>query len=132
MTNILYHGVPTPEVNNNYLNDSVMLLIGNTYARGKLIRCKIDADSNAIGSMSDNPILETHEYPVRFDDGKVRELTENVISDSMYSVCDNECNYYLMMELIVDYRNNYKAITVPDKKVVHRGCSFMRISIVGW
>ena len=50
----------------------------------------------------------------------------------MYSVCDNECNYYLMIDLIVDYRNNYKAITVPYEKVFCRGCSFMRISIVGW
>ena len=72
MTNRLYHGVSTPEVNNNYLNDSFMLLIGNTYARGKLFRCKRDADGNDIGRMNDSPVLDTHEYPVKFGDGKVR------------------------------------------------------------
>ena len=32
----------------------------------------------------------------------------------------------------MDYRNNDKAITIPDQKVVHRGRSFMRRSTVGW
>ena len=35
------------------------------------------------------------------------------------------------MYSIVDYQKNYKAITVPDQKVVHRGQRFMRRSTVG-
>ena len=50
----------------------------------------------------------------------------------MYDACDDSGNYYLIMDSIVDYWNNDKSITVPDKNVVHRGWSFMRRSTVGW
>ena len=50
----------------------------------------------------------------------------------MYDACDDSGNYYLIMDSIVDYWNNDKSITVPDKNVVHRGLSFMRRSTVGW
>ena len=37
----------------------------------------------------------------------------------MYAACDDSVNEYLIMELIVYYRNNDKDITVPDQEVVH-------------
>ena len=58
-------------------------------------------------------------------------MTANLIPESMYVACDDSGNEYVMVDLIVDYRNNYKAITVPDQKVVHRGRRFMRRSNVG-
>ena len=90
--------VPTPEANDNYVNASVMLPRRNIYARGKVIGRKRDADGNAAGSSNDNPILDTRGYSVNFDDGEVSELTVNVISESMYSACDESGNEYLMME----------------------------------
>ena len=50
----------------------------------------------------------------------------------MYAACDNYGNECLMMESIVDYRNNDKAVIFPGQKVVHRGWSFMHRSTVGW
>ena len=51
--------VPTPEVNENYVNASVMLSRGNGYARGKVVRRKRDTDGNSVGRGNDNPILDT-------------------------------------------------------------------------
>ena len=87
---------------------------------------------NAFGKRNNNPILETREYRVEFDDGEVRKLTANVIVESMYAACDDSGNEYLMMDLIVDYRKNNKAVTDPDQKVVQKGQRFMRQSTVGW
>ena len=61
--------VPTPKVNDNYVNDLVMLPRGNSYASGKVIGLKRKADGNAVGRKNDNPILDTREYRVEFDDG---------------------------------------------------------------
>ena len=72
--------VPTPELNNNYVNSSVMLSKGNDYSIGKAIKRKRNADGNAIGRMNNNLILDTREYPVDFDDGKISELKANVIT----------------------------------------------------
>ena len=77
--------VPTPDANDNYVNALVMLPRGNSYARGKVIGRKRDADGNDVGRSNDNPILDTREYSVEFDDGEVSKLTEHVIAESMYA-----------------------------------------------
>ena len=115
--------VPTPEVNENYVNALVMLPIGNRYARGKVVELKIDANGNAIGRGNDNPILDIREYRVGFDDWEVRELAENVITDSIYAACDDSGNEYLIMKSIVDYRKSNGDISVSSQKVVNRGQS---------
>ena len=89
--------IPMPEVNDNYVNNSVLLPRKNIYSRGEVIRRKIYAYGIVIGSINNNPILDTHEYNVEFDDGEVSELTVNVIADSMYSACNDDGNDYLMM-----------------------------------
>ena len=67
-------------MNDNYVNSSVMLPRGNTYARGKVIGRKRDGSGNAVGIINDNPILETRKYCVEFNEGEVSKLTANVIS----------------------------------------------------
>ena len=65
---VLYREVPTSDLNDNYLNASVMLLRWNSYARGKVIGRKVDADGNAVGRENYNPILDIREYSFEFDD----------------------------------------------------------------
>ena len=55
----LDHEVPTPKVNDSYVNVLVMLTRGNSYARGEVIGQKRDADGNSVGITNDNPILDT-------------------------------------------------------------------------
>ena len=80
MATVLDHEVPKPEANDNYVKALVMLPRGNSYARGKVIVRKRDVDGNAVGRSNYNPILDTREFNVKFDDGEVSELTSNVIA----------------------------------------------------
>ena len=75
ISNELDREVPSPEVNDNYVNSSVMLPRGNSYDIWKVIEQKRDADENTVGKENDNPILDTQKYRVEFDDGEVSELT---------------------------------------------------------
>ena len=75
-----------------------MLLRGNSYARSKVIGWKKDAYGNDIGRSNDNPILDTREYSVEFDDEEVIKLTANVIADSMFATCDDSRNEYQTMD----------------------------------
>ena len=59
MANGLYREVSTPEVNENYVNTSVMLSRGNSYAREKFIGHKKDTYGSDVGRGTDNPILDT-------------------------------------------------------------------------
>ena len=81
MATELDHKFPTPEENDNYVNASVMFPRGNSYARKEVIGRKIDADGNAGGRSNDNPIIDTREDSVEFDDEEVSELTTNVIAE---------------------------------------------------
>ena len=73
-------GLPTPDVNDNYVNALVMFSRGNRYARGEVIRRKNDVDGNVVSRTNYNAILGTREYCVEFYDGEVSKLTENVFS----------------------------------------------------
>ena len=102
MATILERQVSTPEVNYIYVNSSAVFPRGNTYSREKVIGQKIDASGNIFGRSNDNPVLYMCEYRVKFYYGGVSKLTENVISDFVYSACYYSSNDYLIMESIVD------------------------------
>ena len=79
---------PTPEISDNYLNMESMLPRGGTLARVRVTERKRDHEGNVIGRSNANPILDTREYEVKFEDGDVNELTANAIAESMYAMCD--------------------------------------------
>ena len=85
-------------MNDNYVNSSVILPRGNTYTRGKVIGRKIYSNGNYVGRINNNPILDMHKYCVDFDYGEVRKLMKNVMAYSIYDVCDDSDNKYLMMD----------------------------------
>ena len=67
---VLYRKDPTPEVNGNCLNSSVMFPGGNTYAIRKVIRRKRYSDGNAVGIMNDSLVIDTSKYCAEFDYGE--------------------------------------------------------------
>ena len=62
-----YHK-PTPEANDNYANVNIMLLGGREISRGQVPGHKRDIYGNTTRQLSDNPILDTQEYTVQFED----------------------------------------------------------------
>ena len=82
---------------------------------------------------NNNPILDTITYLVQFDDGKVTELTANVISAQMYAQCESEVNMYVMLDDLTDHRKSSKALSIEDQKATDsRGRDMMRHSTAGW
>ena len=63
-----------------------------------------------MGRSHANPMMDTRLYQVEFKGGKVTELTVNVFADSMYAQCDADRNEYLLLDVLVDYCKNNKAI----------------------
>ena len=72
--------LPTPEASDNYVNANVMLPLGDSLSRGRVVEQKRDANGNVMKCANDNPIRDTRQYVVKFDSGEVTELTSNVIS----------------------------------------------------
>ena len=68
---------------------------------------KRDADGDPIGWADANPILDTHEYIVEFEEGNEAELNANL---SMFAQCDTNGNQYVLLDSLVDHRRLDTAI----------------------
>ena len=79
---------------------------------------KRDHEGNVIGRYNANPILDTREYEVKFEDGDVTKLTKNAIAESMYAMCDENGDHILLFDAIVDHRKNENEITTAEQKFV--------------
>ncbi|KAL7526268.1 LOW QUALITY PROTEIN: hypothetical protein ACHAXR_003858, partial [Thalassiosira sp. AJA248-18] len=77
---------PTPVVGDNYVNANVLFPRGDSLARGRVTGRKHDSEGNPIGRANSNPILDSREYFVEFENGEVAELAANVIAQSMYEM----------------------------------------------
>ena len=55
---------------------------------------------NTMGHAKPNPILDSQQYVVEFEDGNEAELTANAIYQRMYAQCDPDGNQYLMLDSI--------------------------------
>ncbi len=86
-------------------------------AQGRVVKRSRDKNGNPIGRANDNPILDTHEYNVEFEDGHEAEHAANVISQSMYSQCDLGGKNYVLFDLITDYWRGKSALTHATQKV---------------
>ena len=111
----------------------LMLPCGGTLARGRVTERKRDHKGNVIGRSNSNPILDTWEYEVKFEDGDFTELTANAIAESMYAMCDENGDHILLFDAIVDHRKNYNATTRAEQKFVDsRGKQQYKRSKKGW
>ncbi len=86
----------TPEAHDNYVGMDLLFPKGGTMSRGRVTTRNRDSDGNTKGRANDNPILDTREYTVTFDDGDVTKLSANLIAESMYSQSDPDGNQYVL------------------------------------
>ena len=69
-----------------------------------------DADGVPLGRFNPNPLLDTRQYEVEFEDGSMDTFTANMIADNIYSQVDDEGRALEIFADIVDHRSNGHAI----------------------
>ncbi len=74
-----------PEVGDKYVHVSVMLPCGSQMMHGTVKAHKKYCCGNSIGCWSDNPILDTCLYGIKFLDGDEVLLTAYMIVQAMYA-----------------------------------------------
>jgi hypothetical protein len=94
----------TPEVGDNYIGIDLLFPKGGTMTREQVTAQKRDTDGNPKGRANSNPILDSREYTVTFDDGDVTNLTANLIAESMYAQCDPDDNQYVLLDSLIDHQ----------------------------
>ena len=102
-------------------------------AQGKVAKHARDNAGNPIGRVNDNPISDTREYIVEFDDRTEADLSANVIAQNMYAQCDPDRNCYVLFDSIVDWRRSTTALGYDDQVARKAdGRTFSRRSTAGW
>jgi hypothetical protein len=123
----------TPETFDGYLTASVLLPRGGEVLKAQVVARKRDANGNPIGKANSNPILDTREYVVEFEDGAKDVYSANMIAENMYAQIDNEGKAFALMSEIVDHESDARAMKLADGTFVDKqGRQRPRITTQGW
>ena len=69
-----------------------------------------DHDGLPIGVAHSNPLMDSRKYEVEYVDGRVEELTANVIAENIIAQVDEEGRRQMMLSAIMDHRVLHDAI----------------------
>ena len=67
------------------VNSEVLLPVGNSQELARVLHRKQNADRQVVGTVHQNPALDTCIYEVPFPDGSTEVLTVNVIAEAVYA-----------------------------------------------
>jgi len=93
----------------------VNLPLQGLFKHAKVIRRARNADGDVIGRANSNPLLDTRMYEVEFVDGRVSEITANLIAQNMAEQCDAAGRQYLLMDQITDHKCDDDAVKYDDR-----------------
>lgn len=101
--------------------------------RGTVKRRKLDEDGKPVGVPNDNPLLDTRQYEVQFEDGRVEVYSANILAENILAQVDDQGHRQLMIDEIVDHRVGPTAI--PMSKGTYRtrnGTTRKVLTTRGW
>ena len=111
----------------------VSIVRGGERMRGTVKSRLKDEYGNLKGRINPNPLLDTSEYFVEFEDGSSDEYTANIIAESIYSQVDDEGKEHLLVEDLIDHRKTDAALSLQDCWVTsNNGDKKMRKTTKGW
>ena len=89
-------------------------VVGEIKHGSVLKRKRDEITGNPCGIRHKDPILDTREYVVEFDDGELDFYTMNTIASSMYSKVDPHGLETALLEEICDHNSNSSAVCKDD------------------
>jgi hypothetical protein len=125
----------TPDAfDDTYLNMELALpREGGEVQLARVVKRLRDKDGLPIGTANDNPILDSREYEVEFQDGYKASLAANAIAENLFAQIDDEGNRHVLFQEIIDYRTTGKQVLQQDAFVITRtGTRRRRETTVGW
>jgi hypothetical protein len=73
-----------------------------------------DFDGNLVGRSNPNPLLDTSEYIIEYDDGTSDRMFANAIAENIYTQVDDEGYHFRLLKEITDHRKSADAISIAD------------------
>ncbi len=108
----------TLEAEDKYIQASIMIPRGNTFACRTIVSRKCNAKGKIIRHAHDNCILDSWIDDVEFANCKVTALTANAIAKAMYAQCDPDVNEYILWDKLVDLKRTDNALTLDQQQII--------------
>lgn len=92
-----------------------------------------DPDGKLTGKAHRNPLLDTREYELEFEDGTTDRYFANTIAESLFSQIDSEGRQYVLLKEIVDHKRDNSAIHIENGyDISHNGNKVPKKTTRGW
>ena len=79
--------------------------------RGRVKRQAVGEDGQPVGTAHINPMVDTRQYEVEFDDGTTETLSANLLAENILEQVDEYGHKHRMLEEIGGYRKSDDALT---------------------
>ena len=73
-----------------------------------------DDNGIPIRTANENPILDSCMYEVEYQDGMRASLVSNYIAENLFAQVDQEGYSYVLLDEIIDYRENAREVKLQD------------------
>ena len=122
---------PMPELDeaddinyDGYIGARVMLpRDGHTFAVGRVLKRARDQEGQLIGKRDNNPLLDSSQWQVEFEDGSVERYHANIIAENIYSRLDADGTTISILEEILDHKKDDTALSRPEGRAYRKGGS---------
>ena len=115
-----------------YLHSQVYLPHEGEPKLAKVKFRKRDSEGNLIGRAAANPIQDTREYVVEFEDGSEGQYSANIISQNMISRIDSDGNQEPLLKQLVGHRKKRHAIPKDKAYITVGGKKVLKRTTKGW
>ena len=115
-----------------YMHSQVILPHEGEAKLAKVKFRKRDFDGNLIGRAAANPIQDTREYVVEFEDGTEGQYSANVIAQNMVSQVDENGNQQPLLRQLVGHRRNKGALSTNQATIEVGSKVLPRRTTKGW
>ena len=69
-------------------------------------------DNRLVGRKRSDPTLDTRRYTVRMPNSEIREYTANLVAENLFAQCDDDGNYAILLDEIIDHKHDETATPI--------------------
>jgi hypothetical protein len=117
-----------------YIGAEVTVDFGTEGRKRATVKGRVrDFEGNFVGKSHANPLLDTSEYIIEYDDGTADRMFANSIAENIYAQVDEEGRQFIILQEIADHRKSKDAITKEHGFVtMANGRQFPKKTTKGW
>jgi hypothetical protein len=107
------------EAYDKYIGAEMLVDFGVKGRKRATVKKRIrDFDGNLVGKSHENPMLDTSEYVIEYEDGTSDCMFANAIAENIYTQIDDKGRHLMLLKELTDHRKGDDAIDIANGFIV--------------